>query len=154
MSHLSYEQIYTIEVLLNQVVLKNEIAKTIYVDKTVVFGDLKLAELLMYGKYNEKIQNFIVSPSSELHFEIIELVNFIFQSKISQQIDFINFRISKLSEEDSQKMKSISEVVKSNLLFELKTIEPELNDAHSEFSKSYKLIEEMNFIQYTNQYFI
>ena len=34
MSHLSYEQRYTIEVLLNQGVSKNEIAKTISVDKT------------------------------------------------------------------------------------------------------------------------
>ena len=40
MSHLSYEQRYTIEVLLNQGVSKKEIANPISVDKTFVAREL------------------------------------------------------------------------------------------------------------------
>jgi IS30 family transposase len=55
MSHLTYEQRYTIELLLNQGVSKKEIAKTILVDKTVVYRELQRNSDGRNGVYKSKL---------------------------------------------------------------------------------------------------
>ncbi len=55
MSNLSYEQRYTIVVLLNKGVSKNEIAKTIYVDKTFFYRELKWNSDGRHGCYKSKL---------------------------------------------------------------------------------------------------
>jgi transposase, IS30 family len=85
MSHLSYEQRYTIEVLLNQGVSKNEIAKTISVDKTVVYRELKRNSDGRNGCYKSKLaqskyeNRLSIKPkniklTSELKEEIIGMI--------------------------------------------------------------------------------
>ena len=55
MSHLTYEQIYTIELLLNQCLSKKEIEKTISVDKTVVYRELQKNSDERNGFYKSKL---------------------------------------------------------------------------------------------------
>ena len=86
MSHLSYEQRYTIEVLLNQGVSKKEIANTISVDKTVVYRELKRNSDGRNGCYKSKLaqskyeNRLSIKPkniklTSELKEEIIEMIH-------------------------------------------------------------------------------
>ena len=55
MSHLSYEQRYTIEVLLKTEVPKTSIAKVIGVDKTVVYREIKRNSDKRNGVYKAKL---------------------------------------------------------------------------------------------------
>lgn len=55
MSHLSYEQRYTIEVLLQDKKSKSEIAKLLSVDKTVIYRELKRNSDERNGVYKAKL---------------------------------------------------------------------------------------------------
>jgi IS30 family transposase len=85
MSHLTYEQRYTIELLLNQGVSKKEIAKTISVDKTVVYRELERNSDGRNGVYKSKLaqskyENRLslkpkrIKLTSDLREEIIEMI--------------------------------------------------------------------------------
>ena len=85
MSHLTYEQRYTIELLLNQGVSKKEIAKTILVDKTVVYRELQRNSDGRNGVYKSKLaqskyENRLslkpkrIKLTSDLREEIIEMI--------------------------------------------------------------------------------
>jgi len=85
MSHLTYEQRYTIELLLNQGVSKKEIAKTILVDKTVVYRELQRNSDGRNGVYKSKLaqskyENRLslkpkrIKLTSNLKEEIIEMI--------------------------------------------------------------------------------
>ena len=62
MSHLSYEQRYTIEVLLQSNKTKSEIAKVISVDKSVVSRDIKRNCDCKSGRYRAKLaqENIVI----------------------------------------------------------------------------------------------
>ena len=85
MSHLTYEQRYTIELLLNQGVSKKEIAKTISVNKTVVYRELQRNSDGRNGVYKSKLaqskyENRLslkpkrIKLTSDLREEIIEMI--------------------------------------------------------------------------------
>ncbi len=86
MQHLSYEQRYIIEVLLNQCFSKIEIDKTISVDKTFVYRELrrnsdvrngcyksKLAQSKYENRLSKKLKN--IKLTSELKEEIIAMIS-------------------------------------------------------------------------------
>ena len=85
MSHLTYEQRYTIELLLNQGVSKKEIAKTISVNKTVVYRELQrncdgrngvYKSKLAQSKYENRLslKPKRIKLTSDLREEIIEMI--------------------------------------------------------------------------------
>jgi IS30 family transposase len=86
MSRLTYEQRYTIELLLNQGVSKKEISKTISVNKTVVYRELQrnsdvrngvCKSKLAQSKYENRLslKPKRIKLTSDLKSLIIEMVN-------------------------------------------------------------------------------
>lgn len=105
MSHLSYEQRYTIEVLLNQGVSKFEIAKIISVDKTVIYRELKRNSDGRNGCYKSKLaqskyeHRLLIKPKKikltcELKGDIIHLLQ---QDYSPEQISGVLKKGNKLS---------------------------------------------------------
>ncbi len=108
---------------------------------------LNLHSALLYGKYDEKLLSYIYNPTSDSKADILKLVNYILDFRIRQQFDFIESCLNRMSEEDYTKIKESVVLVKTELMFELKLLDSELNDVSEEFNAFYSEIGLTEFLK-------
>jgi hypothetical protein len=101
----------------------------------------------LYGKYDEKLLSYIYNPTSDSKADILKLVNYILDFRIRQQFDFIESCLNRMSEEDYTKIKESVVLVKTELMFELKLLDSELNDVSEEFNAFYSEIGLTEFLK-------
>jgi hypothetical protein len=109
---------------------------------------LNLHSALLYGKYDEKLLSYIYNPTSDSKTDILKLVNYILDFRIRQQFDFIETCLNRMSEEDCTKIKESVVSVKTELMFELKLLDSELNDVSEEFNVFYSEIGMTEFLKF------